>query len=213
MALSELSGLQSGRLTVGAIHTFLNTVVPVTVGAFSRDYPGVVIEVRELRAGPIEEQLRSGELDLGIAFHPTTHAEIETEPLFDERLLLVVAPAHPLAARRSLALKALAGVPLALLPRSFATRRLVDAGLHEAGVEATVRIEMASVESLLVVCRHSDLASIVPERAARLAPDLHAIALTAPEVVRHAGILWRRGASRSAAAREFAARLRGALRR
>ena len=51
MALSELNGLQSGRLTVGAIHTFLNTVVPVTVGAFSRDYPGVVIEVRELEPG------------------------------------------------------------------------------------------------------------------------------------------------------------------
>lgn len=213
MALSELTGLRSGRLTLGAIPTFLNTVVPVTVADFSRAYPGVAIEVRELRAGPIEEQLRSGELDLGIAFHPTTHAEIETEPLFDERLLLVVAPSHPLATRRSLALKALAGVPLALLPRSFATRRLVDASLHEAGVEATVRIEMASVESLLVVCRHGDVASIVPERAARLAPDVRAIALTAPQVVRHAGILWRRGASRSAAAREFAARLREALRR
>ncbi len=213
MALSELSGLQSGRLTMGAIPTFLNTVVPVTVGAFSRAYPGVAIDVRELRAGPIEEQLRSGELDLGIAFHPTTHAEIETEALFDERMLLVVAPSHLLAKRRTLALEALAGVPLALLPRSFATRRLVDASLHEAGVEATVRIEMASVESLLVVCRHGDVASIVPERAARLAPDLRAIALTAPEVVRHAGILWRRGASRSAAAREFAARLREALRR
>jgi LysR family cyn operon transcriptional activator len=213
MALSELSGLQSGRLTVGAIPTFLNTVVPVTVGGFSRAYPGVSIEVRELRAGPIEEQLRSGELDLGIAFHPTAHAEIETEALFDERMLLVVAPSHPLAKRRTLALEALAGVSLALLPRSFATRRLVDASLHEAGVEATVRIEMASVESLLVVCRHGDVASIVPERAARLAPDLRAIALTAPEVVRHAGILWRRGGSRSAAAREFAARLREALRR
>lgn len=127
-------------------------------------------------------------------------------------MLLVVSPAHPLASRLTLALKALAHVPPALLPRSFATRRLVDASLHEAGVEATVRIEMASVESLLVVCRHADVATIVPERAARLAPDLHAISLTSPQVVRHAGILWRRGASRSAAAREFAGRLRAALR-
>jgi LysR family cyn operon transcriptional activator len=63
------------------------------------------------------------------------------------------------------------------------------------------------VEALLGVCRHSDLASIVPERAARQAPDLHALALTEPQMVRHAGILWRRGASRSAAARAFAALL------
>ena len=119
----------------------------------------------------------------------------------------LVGPLHPLAGRRSLAMKALAGMPLALLPRSFATRRLIDASLRQAGVAPTVRVEMDSVEALLGVCRYSDLASIVPERAARQAPDLHAIALTEPQMVRHAGILWRRGASRSAAARAFAALL------
>lgn len=207
MALADLSGLQSGKLTVGAFPTFLNTVVPVTVASFSQSHPRVMVEVRDLRAGPIEEQLLRGELDLGIAFHPTEHKEIETEPLFDERMLLVVRPGHPLARRRSLAMKELAGVPLALLSHSFATRRLIDANMRQAGVAPTVRVEMESVEALLGVCRYSDLASIVPERAARQAPDLHAIALTEPQMVRHAGILWRRGASRSAAAREFAALL------
>ncbi|CAM3774639.1 transcriptional regulator CynR [Polaromonas hydrogenivorans] len=207
MALADLSGLQSGKLTVGAFPTFLNTVVPATVAAFSQAHPGVMVEVRDLRAGSIEALLLRGELDLGIAFHPTEHEEIETEPLFDERMLLVVGPLHPLAGRRSLAMKALAGMPLALLPRSFATRRLIDASLRQADVAPTVRVEMDSVEALLGVCRFGDLASIVPERAARQAPDLHAIALTEPQMVRHAGILWRRGASRSAAARAFAALL------
>ena len=207
MALADLSGLQSGKLTVGAFPTFLNTVVPATVAAFSQAHPRVMVEVRDLRAGAIEALLLRGELDLGIAFHPTEHEEIETEPLFDERMLLVVGPSHSLAGRRSLAMKALADMPLALLPRSFATRRLIDASLRQADVAPTVRVEMDSVESLLGVCRHGDLASIVPERAARQAPDLHAIALTEPQMVRHAGILWRRGASRSAAARAFAALL------
>ena len=207
MALADLGGLQSGKLTVGAFPTFLNTVVPATVAAFSQAHPGVMVEVRDLRAGSIEALLLRGELDLGIAFHPTEHEEIETEPLFDERMLLVVGALHPLAGRRSLAMKALAGMPLALLPRTFATRRLIDASLRQADVAPTVRVEMDSVEALLGVCRHSGLASIVPERAARQAPDLHAIALTEPQMVRHAGILWRRGASRSAAARAFAALL------
>jgi LysR family cyn operon transcriptional activator len=207
MALADLGGLQSGKLTVGAFPTFLNTVVPATVAAFSQAHPGVMVEVRDLRAGAIEELLLRGELDLGIAFHPTEHDEIDTEPLFDEQMLLVVRQLHPLAGQRSLVVKGLAGIPLALLPRSFATRRLIDASLRQASVVPTVRVEMDSVESLLGVCRHSDLASIVPERAARQAPDLHAIVLTEPQLVRHAGILWRRGASRSAAARAFAALL------
>ena len=210
MALADLSGLQSGTLTLGIFPTFLNTVVPRTVAGFNRDYPKVAVAVRALRAGPIEEQLLRGELDLGIGFHPTVHADIDTEPLFDERLLLVVNPRHRLAAKATLGLAALAGVPLALLTRSFDTRRQIDEQLQQAGVEMLVRVEMESVEALLGVCRWSDvLGSIVPERAALQFPDLHALALKAPGLVRSAGLLWRRGASRSAAAQEFARRLRG----
>jgi LysR family cyn operon transcriptional activator len=208
MALADLGGLQSGQLKVGAFPTFLNTVVPATVAAFSSAYPKVKVHVRDLRAGPIEQQLLEGELDLGIAFHPAQSDDIEAEVLFEERLLLVVGPRHPLAGRSVLAMAGLAGVPLALLPRSFATRRLIDDRLRQAGVTPLLRVEMDSVESLLGVCRYGDLASIVPERAARQAPDLPAIPLIEPEILRHAGILWRRGASRSAAAREFAALLR-----
>jgi len=126
MALADLSGLKSGRLKVGAFPTFLNTVVPATVAAFSRAFPRVKVEVQDLRAGAIEEMLLDGRLDLGIAFHPAEHEEIEAEVLFDERLLLVVGSGHPLAKRRRVHMPQLASVPLALLPRTFATRRLID---------------------------------------------------------------------------------------
>lgn len=209
MALADLSGLQSGTLTIGVFPSFLNTVVPATVAAFNHDFPKVAVAVRALRAGPIEEQLMCGELDLGIGFYPTVHADIETEPLFDERLLLVVHPNHSLAAQATLTLDALAGVPLVLQARSYATRRQIDQQFQQAGVEPAVRVEMESVEASLGVCRWShDLATIVPERAAMQCPDLHPVMLDAPGLVRSAGLLWRRGATRSAAAQEFARRLR-----
>ena len=208
MALADMTSLQSGTLTVGVIPTFLHTLVPATVAAFSMLYPRVNIVVRDLRAGPIEEQLVEGQIDVGIAFYPAERDEIETEPLFNERMQLVVNRKHPLAHRRTLAVKDLARVPLAMLPRAFPTRRLIDDGLRRAGVVPEVRVEMESVEGLLDVCRWGDLASIAPERAARQASDLLAIDLHSPAMLRHAGILWRRGASRSRAALEFAALLR-----
>src|SRR5574343_493300 len=51
MALADLGGLKSGQLKIGAFPTFLNTVVPATVAAFSLAYPGIKVEVRDLRAG------------------------------------------------------------------------------------------------------------------------------------------------------------------
>lgn len=209
MALAEMDGLRSGRLTVGAFPTFLNSVA-AAVATFNRDHPGVAVEVHSLRAALIEQMLLAGELDLGIASYPAEHADIEAEPLFDERLLLVVGQGHPLAGQRNMAMKALDGVALALLPRTFTMRRQIDEALREAGAKPLVQVEMEPVESLLSLCRHGSLASIVPERAARQAPELQAIALSAPTMLRRAGILWRRGTSRSAAAREFAALLHAA---
>jgi LysR family transcriptional regulator, cyn operon transcriptional activator len=211
MALADMTGLQSGTLTVGVIPTFLNTLVPATVAAFSAAHPKVRVVVRDLRADPIEELLMAGQLDVGIAFHPTERAEIEAEPLFEERMLLVVGPGHALLPCTTLAVNALADVPLALLTRSFATRRLIDDAFHQAGVTPQIRVEMESVESLLAACRTGVLASIVPERAAEHATGLHRIALTHPEPVRRAGVLWRKGASRSAAAQAFIALLRPAV--
>jgi LysR family cyn operon transcriptional activator len=211
-ALADLGQLHSGKLTIGAFPTFLNTVVPATLAAFNKEHPRVIIEVRDLRAGPIEDLLVRGDLDMGIAFHPAMHAEVEVEPLFDEQMVLVVSQSHALSRRRNLTLRQLAGVPLALLPRTFATRLLIDSSFRQAGTEPNVSVETESVESLLGVCRYGDLAAIVPDRAARQAKDLKTIYLTEPQMIRHAGILWRRGASRSPAAKKFGAMLLSALR-
>ncbi len=204
MALSDLSGLRSGFLNLGVIPTFLNTLVPAAVAAFSEAYPGVHVVVRDLRALEIEERLAAGELDLGLAFWPTSTDDIDCQPLFTEKLQLLVSPRHPLAKRTRLPIKALAGQALALLTVEFATRRKVDEALRAAGVTPHIPVEMESVEALIDVCRHSRLASIVPERAAQLAPDMHALDLTAPALKRQAGILWRRGGSPSMAAQAFA---------
>lgn len=213
MELAELTGLRAGSLTVGVIPTFLNTLVPAAVAAFSSAYPGVSISVLDLRASQIEELLLAGELDLGLAFWPTEREEIACQPLFVERLQLLVSRRHKLATRQRLPMKALAGQPLALLTRAFATRRMIDEALKAAGVSPLVPVEMESVEALVQTCRDSQLACIVPERAALLAPDMHAIDLVSPGLKRQAGILWRQAGSRSRAAQVFAQMLEEVSRR
>ena len=199
MALADMAGLQSGTLTLGVIPTFLTHLVPEAVAAFSATYPGVQLVVRDLRAGSIEELLIAGQLDMGISFHPANREELEAAPLFEEYMQLVVHSSHPLARGRSMRMNELADVPLALLPRSFTTRRLIDAAFAEAGITPSVRVEMESVDALLHACRSGALSTIAAERAASQAgPCMHAIHLTDPCTVRRAGILWRRGASRGA---------------
>lgn len=203
MALGQLNGLQAGSLTVGVIPTFMDTLVPSAVARFSARYPGIRISIRDLRADLIEEQLMAGQLDVGIAFHPTEREDIDAEHLFTEQLQLLLSPGHPLARRRSVPMRLLHELPLCLLPRSFATRRMLDDAFRAAGIAPEVRVEMESVSALIAACESGQLATIVPERAAAMNGHLHAITLTEPQPARHAGILWRKGASRSLAAQAF----------
>lgn len=208
MELARLNGLQAGTLTVGVIPTFMDTLVPSAVANFSAQYPGIKVSIRDLRADLIEEQLMAGQLDVGIAFHPTEREEIDAEHLFTEQLQLLVSRDHRLARRRSMPMAQLHELPLCLLPRSFATRRMLEDSFRAAGVAPQVRVEMESVSALIAACESGQLATIVPERAAAMNSQMRAITLTDPQPARHAGILWRKGASRSAAAQAFVELLR-----
>ena len=204
MALAQLNGLQSGTLTVGVIPTFMDTLVPAAVAHFSANHPGIRVSIRDLRADLIEKHLVSGQLDVGIAFHPTQHADIDAEHLFSEQLQLLVSVDHRLAKRRSLRMQDLKNVPLCLLPKSFATRRMLDDAFKSADISPEIRVEMESVNALIEACKTGTLATIVPERAASMnQTQFRAISLHAPQPLRHAGILWRKGASRSLAAQAF----------
>lgn len=210
MALSQLNDLQSGTLTVGVIPTFMDTLVPSAVARFSESFPGIRIAIRDLRADLIEKHLVSGQLDVGIAFHPTQHADIDAEHLFSEKLQLLISADHRLAKRRSLRIQDLKDIPLCLLPKSFATRRMLDEAFSDANITPEIRIEMESVNALIEACKTGILATIVPERAASMdKTKFQAISLNSPQPIRHAGILWRKGASRSVAALAFIKELRG----
>lgn len=205
MALADLASLQAGRLTVGVIPTFLHTVVPAVVAQFNARYPHIHVVLRELLAPEIESLLVGGDLDMGIAFHPAGAEGIASEPLFEERMQLVVHPEHPLAQAHTVALHQLDGVPLVQLSRRFATRRLLENHWQAAGVRPQVRVEMESVHSLIEACRWGpQLASVVPDRAA--AQSGHGLKVIAiePPLRRMASLLWNARISRSPAAQTFA---------
>ena len=205
MALANLASLQSGTLTVGIIPTFLHTLVPAVVAEFNQRYPQIQLVFLELLAPEIEAMLRSGDLNLGLAFDRPMVEGIDSELIFEEQMLFVAHKEHALARSQRLALKQLQDVPLVLLSKRFATRRMLEEHLQQQGVKPLVRVEMESVYSLIEACRYSpQLACIVPARAAvQHAAGMCQIPVH-PQMLRRASLLWNAHTSRSPAAQAFA---------
>lgn len=210
VAIRELQGIQRGSIRLGAVHTVNAYLVPTAIANFFQSYPNIEIQVQELPADAVEAGLRDGDLQLGLAFVPTTLAEIDAEVIYDEDLVLIVGADHPLATRAHLAFADLRDLPMALLPDHYCTRRLINACAAQASTSLNVRVEMTAIEALLATAAHSALATILPAMALDSSPSsgLYAVQLTDPTPRRSVGLLHHRYGYRCAASRAFAQVLR-----
>ncbi|WP_152601823.1 LysR substrate-binding domain-containing protein [Burkholderia paludis] len=207
-AVQELNALEAGTFTLGAIPVFPLSFLPDAIAAFNRRYPKVRIAVRDLLAAELEENLALGTLDLGIAFHPASRDDVESEYLFTERLVLAVGRHHPLAKKRRIQWKTLDSIPLALLTSRFSTRVLIEQTFSDVGARLQVAVEMDTAESLLAVAAQGQLATIVPESAAARAEHVDLLRITGPELSRDLGLLWPKRTGRTRAASLFAEMLK-----
>lgn len=207
IALEELQSLVRGRLRIGVIHTYNATVLPPVIAQFGMQYPGVHIVVDDLPASVIERDVANGDLDLGIAFSPATHETVVTEPLFSERLVLVVRRDHPFARLRGVPAERLSELDLAVQTARFSSRTLIDQRLGNR-IRKRIRMEMSSIDAMLHTIRLRGMAAIVFERAVKKDESLVCIPIVRPKVARTAALLWHAGRTRSAAATKMAKAIR-----
>lgn len=210
-AVMNARTLAAGSLRVGVIHTFVTGLIPQVAAAFVKAYPDVSLHVAELTALEIEAQVADGVLDLGVAFFPPASDAVMGEHLFDDVLLLAVPASHTLAARKAVRFAQLADLPLAMLGRRYATRRLLDAHFQRAAVRPKIVVEIDSVDALQRIVEQGVAAAFLPGRTARRSARVRLLEVTDPKPMRPAGLVWRRSTYRSAAAVAFVDEIRKEL--
>jgi LysR family transcriptional regulator, cyn operon transcriptional activator len=211
-AIAELQALESGHLSVGIVSTVNVSVLPEAVKRFRDHYPKVAVSVRELSMQNLETELIAGRLDLGISFiSPRQEYQLESEPLFHERLVAVLPKNHPLGRVRKVPVSKVLDHPLVLLSPGYCTRELVDESVSALNLNRSVNpaIEMNSIEGVLSTVRQTGIATLLPNATVQWEKysDLRVINLEDHSnllPVRHVGLLWIRGGYRTSPARAFA---------
>ena len=131
---------ETGSLTVAFAASVMFLSLPRIIRRFRAQFPSVRLELRELPTGPQIVALREGELDIGFLREPPRDAELTTETVMREGLLLALSKRHELANRKRLRLADVANEDFVLFPRDLAP------GLHahvlavcaEAGVHPRI---------------------------------------------------------------------------
>lgn len=106
---------QSGRVRVGAIPTVAPYFLPEVLRSFSREHPKATLIVQENTTDVLLKSCTQGEIDLAILALPVPAKYLEVEELFEEELLLVLPPEHPLVQQEKIRLCDVEPFPFVLL--------------------------------------------------------------------------------------------------
>jgi DNA-binding transcriptional LysR family regulator len=91
---------RSGVVTLGLVGSLAGTWLTSALQAFADQHPGVEVALSTATSFQISEQVRRGDLMLGISYARPPGGELEVDVLFGEELVVVCHPGHPRASGR-----------------------------------------------------------------------------------------------------------------
>ncbi len=146
-AIAGLGSLEEGRLDVGSINAG-DYFFPWLIAAFRERHPRVRVRFVVGNREELLARLTAHELDLAVMSHPPTEHAFVAEPFAPHPHVLVAAPSHPLAGKRSLPLETVAREPLVTREPGSATRLAMDQAFADSGVVPHIEMEIASNETI-----------------------------------------------------------------
>ena len=208
-AVAETTAGLRGALSIGTMISTGPVGLPVLLGRFHEQHPGVLVKLRVMPGGSAElaREVISGGLDLALLSLPgEAPAGLAVRPLAHEPLALICAAKHPLAGEKSVPLEALTEEAFIDFPVGWGTRAIVDRAFAAAGIDRQGSFEVADYAAAAGLVGNGLGVAFVP---ASTAASLDGVARVRVDAALDWRILVATAATRraSAAARAFLAEL------
>ena len=158
----------SGTVAVGSVRGATAALLAPALAALHESRPGIRMSVLVDAAEIVIPRLREARLDVVLGNVPSSLAgpDLVFEPLLDEPLAVVAGLRHPLARKRSLRWKDVAGSEWIVYPQETALRPLLEALVPMGRAEAPNAIETASVVATTMLLERTEMLAVMPRDVA-----------------------------------------------
>jgi DNA-binding transcriptional LysR family regulator len=144
--LAELARGEAGQLALGAAPAVSTYVLPGILTRFRRTHPKVSLAVRTGHSEEVLELVLREQVQIGLG-RALRHPQVEAIPLYDDELVLVVDPKHPLAAQTEIAPDQLTDVQLILFDRTSSYHRLTSEFFEQVGAVPRGVMELDNIDA------------------------------------------------------------------
>jgi DNA-binding transcriptional LysR family regulator len=155
-------GLNQGLIRIGSFGpTSSLKLLPAILKVFRGRYPGIEVQIDEGPDANVIQWVADRRVDVGFAVLPDDR--FDTVPLVEDQLVALLPHDHPLAAKRSVTLQELAGLPF-IMPEQGCSA-LVEPLFAQAGLAPKVRYRMSQMVTVLGLVDSGDGVAVMPELA------------------------------------------------
>jgi DNA-binding transcriptional LysR family regulator len=154
-----------GTLRLSGGMTVCLYVFPPLLKHLRRVHRHLDVRLTDATAGRSVQEIRGGRVDAGLLTLPVDEPDLVTVPVMREELLLVTPPTHPLARRRRVVPKDLAGQPFILFELGSGTRKVIDHFFASENIEPTIVMDTENVEIIKAMVKTGMGIGIVPYQA------------------------------------------------
>jgi DNA-binding transcriptional LysR family regulator len=149
--VSELTGAVSGALLLGASTTIAEYMLPQILGEFKAAHPEVQAHMMVANSETIVNRVADHSIDIGLIESPSYLPSLQNEVCCDDELVVICAPGHALAQRKTLRAQDLASVAWVRREPGSGTREFTDNYIRECGLgpdDLDVVMELGSPEAM-----------------------------------------------------------------
>lgn len=201
--VSDLKHMLSGVLNIGLSYSFA-PVLMEAVKEFTKQYPGVRLNIICRAMEELLELLKKREVDFVLCFKPNvSDDDIESLILFDNNLSVILSKNHPLADRKSLSIDELAPQHIALPAKETQARNAFDLFFPGMSEKLNVIVEINEINVLLDIVRSTQMVTFLSEATLYQKGGLVAIPIEAPDTQMQGCVHTLRKVYRKRAADEF----------
>ena len=146
-AINELERVPRGELVIAANEATCIYVLPQVFSEFKKKFPNVQLSVDRSYGSRVVEAVLNNLADFGITQLPVQEKKLQVAGIHSDEIMLLVPAKHPLAAKKAVLARDLAGQQL-LLPKSGTTRSRLDVWLEPVESELRISMELDSTEMI-----------------------------------------------------------------
>ena len=193
-AVAALSGLLTGRLTVGLVHPLPDRRFLHLLGAFHRTYPRIELTLLEDQTDALLAALADGQLHaalIGLGRYDRPPPDTQSLLVAREPVVVAVHPAHPLAGRGQIQLRALHHEPIVTLTRASKLRSTLETACQAAGFVPRIVAETSDLGVVVELAAEQVGVAVLPASGLDGAGGLVQLGLTHPRLDRRILLVWR----------------------